>query len=162
MSLLIIFFCHLLPHASLFSPDTSSFDAYGMKLAVNDLLLVKSFPSQSTFLLRLAPYNYSLTCTLSYNNSDDYIYTVAVPGQTTDNATIRFVFIGVNTETDVPFIGSLEYTGVAGDIYVAAQKQARKTRFPCDDGAQTIIECIIYNALPVIMQMTLSITISLL
>jgi hypothetical protein len=130
-TLTIIYLFIVLPIVLSFSSDTSSFDAYGLKLAANDILLVESLPSQSAFFLRLAPFNYSLSCTLTYNDSDQYIYAVAVPRQTTTNDTIRFVFIGINIETDVLFIGSLNYTGVTGPNYVATMKQARKTAFPC-------------------------------
>jgi hypothetical protein len=34
--------------------------------------------------------------------------------------------------TNVPFIGSLTYTGVTGETYVATTKQTRKTVFPCN------------------------------
>ncbi len=126
----------ILSIVSAFSPDMSSFDAYGLKLAVNDVLLVESLASQSAFSLRLAPFNYPLACTLPYNDSNQYIYAVAVPRQVTTNDTIRFVFIGMNTETDVPFIGSLIYTGITGEQYVSTTKQTRKTVFPCN-GWQT-------------------------
>jgi hypothetical protein len=116
---------------SSFSPDTSSFDAYGLKLAANDVLLVESLFSSSSFFLRLAPYNYSLSCTIAYNDSNQYVFAVTVYSQATYKDSIRFVFIGVNTETDVPFIGSLTYTGMTGDTYVATVKLSRKAVFPC-------------------------------
>jgi len=121
---------------SSFSPDTTSFDAYGLKLAANDILLVESIPSDSSFTLQLAPFNYSLSCTIPYNDSNQYVYTVAVHAQATSNDIIRFVFIGVNTETDVPFVGSLIYTGISGAAYIAAVKPSEKVVFSCD-GWQT-------------------------
>ncbi len=129
-------FCafHLLIIVSIvspFSPDTSSFDAYGLKLAANDVLLVESLASSSSFFMRLAPFNYALSCTIAYNDSTQYVFAVALYSQTTYKDRIRFVFIGVNTKTDVPFIGSLTYTGVPGDTYVATVKPSRKTVFPC-------------------------------
>ncbi len=126
-------FCvfHLFIIVSPFSPDTSSFDAYGLKLAANDVLLVESLPSSSSFFMRLAPFNYALSCTIAYNDSNQYVFAVALYSQTTYKDSIRFVFIGVNTNTDVPFIGSLTYTGVTGDTYVATVKPSRKTVFPC-------------------------------
>jgi hypothetical protein len=116
---------------SSFSPDITSFDAYGLKLAANDILLVESLPSDFSFLLRLAPFNYSLSCTIPYNDSNQYVFAVALNSQATYNDSIRFVFIGVNTVTDVPFIGSLTYTGVTGPAYVAKLKPSRKAVFPC-------------------------------
>jgi len=116
---------------SSFSPDITSFDAYGLKLAANDILLVESLPSDFSFLLRLAPFNYSLSCKIPYNDSNQYVFAVALNSQATYNDTIRFVFIGVNTLTDVPFIGSLTYTGVTGPAYIATVKSPRKAIFPC-------------------------------
>jgi len=121
---------------SSFSPDTSSFDAYGLKLAANDILLVESLPPNFSFFLRLAPFNYSLSCTIAYNDSNQYVYAVALHSQATYNDSIRFVFIGVNTLTNVPFIGSLTYAGVTGPAYVATLKSSRKAVFPCN-GWQT-------------------------
>jgi hypothetical protein len=40
---------------------------------------------------------------------------VAVAKQTTMNDTIRFVFVGVNIATNVPFIGSLAYLDTTAD-----------------------------------------------
>lgn len=117
---------------SSFEPDTSSFDAYGLKIAANEVLLVQSIPSDSSFLLRLSPYSYDLTCTIAYNDSDQYILAVAVASQTTYNDSIRFGFIGVNTETNVLFIGSLTYTGILGTTYANTVKKIRKSTFPCD------------------------------
>ncbi|UJR17271.1 hypothetical protein I4U23_004166 [Adineta vaga] len=114
-----------------FTPDTSPFDAYGLKLAANDLLLVESISSVSLFLLRLAPFNYSLTCTIPYNDSNQYVYAVTLQSYITFNDTIRFVFIGVNKMTDVPFIGSLTYTGITGAAYIATINSTRKVKFPC-------------------------------
>jgi hypothetical protein len=56
---------------------------------------------------------------------------VALHSQATYNDRIRFVFIGVNTETNVPFIGSLTYAGVTGDTYVATAKSSGKYVFSC-------------------------------
>jgi hypothetical protein len=136
-TLSISFLLIILPIIFSFTPDTSSFDAYGLKLAANDILMVESLPNQSAFFLRLAPFNYSLSCTLGYNDSNHYVYAVAVQRQATNNDTIRFVFIGLNTETDVPFIGSLTYTGITGPNYVATMKQTRKPAFPCGGWQRT-------------------------
>jgi hypothetical protein len=114
-----------------FSPDTSSFDAYGLKLAANDVLLVESLASDFSFFLRLAPFNYSLSCTIPYNDSNQYIFSVAIQRQSTYNDTIRFVFNGINIETDIPFIGSLTYVGITGEEYITTVKSPRKAVFPC-------------------------------
>jgi len=121
----------VIPFVSSFTPDTSSFDAYGLKLAVNEMLLVESLASDSSFFLRLAPFNNVLSCTIAYNDSNQYVYAVALDRQARYNDTIRFVFIGVNMETNVPFIGSLTYTGVTGEAYLSVNP-SRKSIFPCD------------------------------
>ena len=128
---LTLYLLFIISIVSSFSPDTSSFDAYGLKLAVNDLILVESLPAQNAFFLRLSPFNYSLCCTIPYNDSYQYVYAVALHRQATYNDIIRFVFIGVNTETDVPFIGSLTYTGITGSTYVATLNASRKGLFSC-------------------------------
>ena len=108
----IFVFFSFLPIVSSFSPDTASFDAYGLKLAANDLFLVKCSQDHLAFILRHAPYNYSLSCTIAYNDSNQYIYAVAVQRYASIDDTIRFVFIGINKNTDIPFIGSLAYTSL--------------------------------------------------
>jgi hypothetical protein len=115
-----------------FSPDIFSFDAYGLKLAANDILLVESLPSDFSFFLRLSPFNYSLSCKIAYNDSNQYIFGVTLHSRARYNDSIRFVFIGMNIQTDIPFIGSLEYTGITGITYVNTIKSPRKRVFPCD------------------------------
>jgi hypothetical protein len=131
MSLIFYLFV-VIPIVCSFSPDTSSFDAYGLKLAANEILLVESLPSDSSFFVRLSPYNYSLSCTIGYNDSNEYVYAVSVASQMRSNDSIRFVFIGVNIETNVPFIGSLTYAGITGTTYVNTVKPSRKSVFPCN------------------------------
>ena len=126
----IIYFSFF-PIVSSFSPDTLPFDAYGVKLAANDIFLVKGSNSHLTFTLRLAPYEYSLSCSISYKNSNHYVYAVAVQRQATLNNTIRFVFVGINTKTTAPLIGSLTYTGVTGIGYIDLLEQQVKIAFPC-------------------------------
>jgi hypothetical protein len=50
-----------------FSPDTSDYDAYGPKIAANDVLFVEAQNDYETFFVQFAPYNYtiaSLWCAL--------------------------------------------------------------------------------------------------
>lgn len=114
-----------------FSPDQSSFDAYGLKLAANDIFLVKSLLAQQSFLIRLAPFGSSLPCQVSYNSSDQYIYSVAVARLMQSNDTIRFVFIGINKMTNIPFIGSLNYIGASSASTMNTEKVSRKTNLSC-------------------------------
>jgi hypothetical protein len=125
---LLIFICVV----SSFSPDTSSYDAYGLKIGANEILFVESIPSDSSFFVRLSPFNYSLSCTIAYNDSNQYVYSVSLASQVKSNDSIRFVFIGINTQTNVPFIGSLTYTGILGSTYVNTVKPTRKSIFPCN------------------------------
>jgi hypothetical protein len=117
---------------STFTPDTLQFDAYGLKLAANDIFLVETLNSDSSFFLRLSPYNYSLSCTIPYNDSNQFVFAVALHSHATYNDTIRFVFNGINMITDVPFIGLLTYTGILGPTYVSTVKSPRKSVFPCN------------------------------
>jgi hypothetical protein len=98
-----------------FTPDTTSYDAYGLKLATNDVFLVESLPDQYLFSLQSPPNDFWDYCVIAYNDSNQYIYAVAVAKQTTMNDTIRFVFVGVNIATSVPFIGSLAYLDTTAD-----------------------------------------------
>jgi hypothetical protein len=66
---------------SSFSPDTSDFDAYGLKIAANDVLFVEANGAGTKFVIQFAPYNYtfgSLQCSISYDDSTHYVYSVGV------------------------------------------------------------------------------------
>ena len=118
------------------STGVSSIDGYGSTLAANDDVIVESRPSQLAFFLRLAPYQFSLSCTLPYELPTHNVYSVAVARQPPADDSVRFAFLGSDTKTQVPFIGSLTYTGVSGQDFVANTSMTSKTIFPCD-GWQT-------------------------
>ena len=122
----------LLSTAAQHFSSISSIDGYGFTLAANDVLTVESRPSQLAFFLRLAPYKYSLSCTLPYKTETHNVYSVAVARQPTANDTVRFAFIGWDTKTEVHFIGSLTYTGVSATDFVANTLMTSRTVFPCD------------------------------
>ncbi|CAM4882296.1 unnamed protein product [Rotaria socialis] len=126
-----IYFLFFVTSVTSFSPDKSSYEAYGLKIAGNDVLLVESLPSQAAFLLRLAPFDTSLTCIVSYNTSDQYVYSAAVARSMQNNDTIRFVFIGIDTVTNAPFIGSLNYAGKDAGAYAAAVNSAQRNNISC-------------------------------
>ncbi|CAF4286003.1 unnamed protein product, partial [Rotaria sordida] len=42
-----------------FSPDTSDYNAYGPKIAANDVLFVEAYSNGKTFVVQFAPYNYT-------------------------------------------------------------------------------------------------------
>ncbi|CAF1180301.1 unnamed protein product, partial [Didymodactylos carnosus] len=132
--MLIVYF--LIHCVIAFDPDTTDYDAYGLKVASNDQLIVEAVISQSNFFIRLAPYNSSLTCTVAYPvsssslSSSNYVYSVAV-GK--NQASISFTFIGENFDTvngtTSLFIGMLTYTGVSPTNYLATK--SKKQIFPC-------------------------------
>ena len=64
-----------------FSPTKSDFDAYGMKIAANDLLFVQAKGIEEAFLIQFAPYDNTTSsdqCLLYYLDSSNYIYSVGV------------------------------------------------------------------------------------
>jgi hypothetical protein len=80
-----------------FSPDTSDYDAYGLKIAANDVLFVEANGDAQTFLIQFAPYNYtfgSLQCTVDYDDSAHYVYSVGVGIQQTSTVNPYFYFAG--------------------------------------------------------------------
>ena len=114
------------------SSSVSSIDGYGSTLAANGYLTAESRPSQLAFFLRLAPYKYALSCTLPYKSETHNVYSVAVARQPSANGTVQFAFIGWDTKTEIPFIGSLTYTGVSATDFVANTLMTSRTVFPCD------------------------------
>ena len=64
-----------------FSPDNSDSDAYGIKIAANDILFVQSRSQDCSYLFRFAPYNNSnglLQCSCPCFDQSHYVYSVAV------------------------------------------------------------------------------------
>ncbi|CAF4081452.1 unnamed protein product [Rotaria magnacalcarata] len=120
----------LVTFVSSFTPDTSSYDAYGLKIAANDVLFVQSNPSQRFFRI-FPPSNSWSYCTINYEDMNQYIYAVAVARQTTLNDTIRFVFTGVKT-TDVPFMGSLTYVNTSVVDNTSTTMTIEDFVFSCD------------------------------
>ncbi|CAF2099121.1 unnamed protein product, partial [Rotaria magnacalcarata] len=71
-----------------FSPDTTDYDAYGLKMAANNLILVESQPDNTAFFILFPPYNNVSTgqqCSLDYDNGNDYVYSVGVGFQASDS-----------------------------------------------------------------------------
>jgi hypothetical protein len=80
-----------------FAPDTTSYDAYGIKLAANDVLLVEARSDSKTFLVQFAPYNYtasSLQCSVSYDDPTHYVYSVGIGAQENSNKAPYFFVLG--------------------------------------------------------------------
>ncbi|CAF3115372.1 unnamed protein product [Rotaria sp. Silwood2] len=80
-----------------FSPDTSDFDAYGLKIAANDVLFVQAYGDGKTFLVQFAPYNYtfdSLQCSIDYDDTAHYVYSVGIGQKQTTTLNPYFYFTG--------------------------------------------------------------------
>lgn len=83
--------------SGIFSPDTSDYEAYGVKIAANDILFVEANGDGNTFTVLFAPYNYtfdSMQCSINYDDPAHYVYSVGVGSK--QNATLNpyFYFIG--------------------------------------------------------------------
>ncbi|CAF4478264.1 unnamed protein product [Rotaria socialis] len=80
--------------AGYFDPDINDYDAYGLKIAANNILLVESLPNNYEFLIVLAPYNnvtYEQQCFIAYVDEDHYVYSVGVGSDAND---ISFYAVG--------------------------------------------------------------------
>ena len=96
-----------------FNPNKNDYDAYGLKIAMNELLFVQAqnINNPPTFFIQFAPYNNtpsspSIGCSIfSPNTTDHFIYTVTVaPNQT------QFFFAGelINGRNGT-FIGAVKF-----------------------------------------------------
>ncbi|CAF1330687.1 unnamed protein product [Adineta steineri] len=93
---LIILF-HLELFNSSFSPDTSNYDAYGLKIAANDVIFVEAQGDEETYLVQFAPYDYamgSLQCSFDYDDSTHYVYSVGVGQKQNTTKNSYFYFAG--------------------------------------------------------------------
>lgn len=96
-----------------FNPDTTDFDAYGVKIAANDFLLIEAQGSSTQFLVQYSPYDYgniSLQCSVSYDDSTHYVYTVGVGIKQNTTSSSYFYFAGEivpqsATDQNVTFVG---------------------------------------------------------
>ena len=96
---LILLLVLLHPHSitTTFSPDTSDFDAYGLKIAANDVLFAQAKNQAKTFLVQFAPYNFtrgSLQCNIDFADQSHYVYSVAVGSKQNLSANPYFYYTG--------------------------------------------------------------------
>jgi hypothetical protein len=80
-----------------FAPDTKSYDAYGIKLTANDVMLVEARSDSKTFLVQYAPYNYtntSLQCSIDYDDPSHYVYSICIGAKQTANQEPYFFVVG--------------------------------------------------------------------
>jgi hypothetical protein len=122
--LLLLFVCH--SSADVFSPDTTNYDAYGLKIAANNLMIAEAQNYFSNFLVQFAPYTDNVTqgddngCSFNYNDSSQYIYAVALgKNQSTYNVFFVGEILGLEEDQSVEnrtFIGILNYMGSLTNI----------------------------------------------
>ncbi|UJR32396.1 hypothetical protein I4U23_019858 [Adineta vaga] len=100
---------------STFTPNIVDYNAYGLKIAMNEYLLVQvqNDNNPTTFLVQLAPYNNTLTsvqCIVTFSDpTDHYIYSVAV-GKNQQ----QFFFAGeLFNDKNGTFIGVAKYNASA-------------------------------------------------
>jgi hypothetical protein len=117
LSLLLLFICLTAD----FSPTTDDYDAYGLKVAANNLMIVEAQNDISVFLIQFGNYTDDITqndarsCLIGYDDDSQYIYAVAL-GKSQSNYNIFFVGEMLNINDDGPvanrtFVGVLTYTG---------------------------------------------------
>ncbi|CAF0934813.1 unnamed protein product [Rotaria sordida] len=111
--LLLLYVHHL---NGVFSPDRTVYDAYGVKIAVNEILLVHAQNARNppSFFIQFSPYNNTQSSSQCFINCLDssqnyYVYTVAV-GKKPNKNQIQFFFAGewIN-DNSRPFIGVATY-----------------------------------------------------
>jgi len=120
---LLLFIC--LSAAVTFSPDTNDYDAYGLKIAANNMMMVEAQNDLTEFLIQFGPYTDNTTqtdqqsCLIEYDDPSQYVYTVAL-GQ---NQSRYFFFVGEMVDLDEDqdlinrtFVGVLNYTGSLTNI----------------------------------------------
>jgi hypothetical protein len=86
-----------------FSPDTTDFDAYGLKIAANDVLFVEADNDAQIFLVQFAPYNYTMTtlqCSIDFDDEAHYVYSVGVGIKQNTTLNPYFYFTGEVVSSD--------------------------------------------------------------
>ena len=80
-----------------FAPDTSDYDAYGIKVTANSVSIVEAHSNSAKFVVLFSPYNYyfdSLRCSVDFDDQAHYVYTVGVGSKQTSNSNPYFFFAG--------------------------------------------------------------------
>ena len=112
--------------AANFSPDMNDYNAYGLKMAANNLMIVQIDNSITGFIITYAPYTDDAdniaerTCWVYYESAPYYFYTVAL-GK--NQSTYSFFLVGevtdlddTNPEANRTFVGVYTYTGSLTEI----------------------------------------------
>ena len=104
-----------------FSPDTTDFDAYGLKIAANDVLFVQAKSALKTFLVQYAPYDVIFNlfqCTISYDDSTHYVYSVGVGSKQNATNTTYFYFSGEVVSTSSSGTDQSGYNGTFIGLWI--------------------------------------------
>jgi len=103
---------------AVFSPDSSDYNAYGVKITMNDyfLILAQNNKNPPSFFIQLGPFNQtqssSTQCSVPYPQTNSFfVYTVHI-GKQQNQSQLFFFFAGeqINGEQSTPFIGLATYT----------------------------------------------------
>ena len=95
--LLYLLVCLADTATSTFSPSRVDYDAYGLKIAINDVFFVEARNSIEKFLVQFAPYDYqygSLQCSLDFGIEAGYIYSVGIGLKQNSTTNPYFYFSG--------------------------------------------------------------------
>src|SRR5690349_2458197 len=102
--------------AAVFSPNTNDYDAYGLKIAANNLMIVATQNDLTGFLVQFAPYTDNITesddrsCFVDYTDSSQFVYTVAV-GKNQSEYNIFFVGEMIDLDENDP-VANRTFVGV--------------------------------------------------
>ena len=95
-SLLLILFGHMILVRA-FVPNNQDYDAFGLKLAANDVLFVQADVWMQMFIVQYAPYNYTfsaLECFIPYDDPTHYVYSIGVGWKQNSTSNTYFFFSG--------------------------------------------------------------------
>ena len=132
--------------ASDFSPALADYDAYGLKIAINDVFFIEAKNQPQNFLVQFAPYDCqydSLQCSLDFNDPAHYVYSVGVGLKQNSIKNPYFYFSGEVVSKDSSGVDRLGRNGTFIGIYmnndtqtipdyVAVQEQPRCDLFIVD------------------------------
>ncbi len=123
-----------------FSPPISDYDAYGLKITGNDIMLIEALNDIETFLIRFAPYNYTsrpLQCSIMYNDSTQYVYSVGI-GEKQNSNQSYFFYAGKIVSNNLSATKLSNHSGTFIGILVNKDPQSAQiykdtqTLFNCD------------------------------
>ena len=113
--LLLFMLVKLASQYSFTDDNWNSFDAYGVKMAATDALVVQARNNDAQFVVQFYQFdisNLSLPCYVEYpgisTGDKNFIYNIVVPDQPSDSASV--VFVGENSDSSTspyPFVGHL-------------------------------------------------------